>query len=296
MNSQLQRLIYSIQQMRGEEDPLLRPEAVDLLLYAPCPVKLVMKEHIDGIIDRYRKRDVDVSVHVPMGCTSVDPFDPIYRAEDSGRLPAIIASIGFGDFWKKEFVDRFVRSGEFEAVLPSEINPMHIDAGMTDPGGSYTIYGVTPYVFLVDTRRLGGLSVPRSWEELLDPKYGNEVVLCGDGDDMADAVILNLYRDKGVEGLLRLARNVRSIMHSSQMAKIAGSSDPDAAGVFVIPWFFAESTRRADHVQVVWPEEGAARARFISLPKSRKKSGSPNCSPFLRKILHPSKALRFLRQ
>ncbi len=181
-------------------------------------------------------------------------------------LPSDSATSG-----EKEFVERFVRSGLFESVLPAAVNPMHVQAGMIDPGRNYTVYGVTPYIFLVDTRRLGSLPVPRSWEELLEPMYRNEIVMCGDGDDMADAVVLNLYKEKGIEGLRRLAHNVKSIMHSSQMAKIAGSSDPDAAAVFIIPLFFAESTRRHDHVRVVWPEDGAAASPLYFLVKKKDK-------------------------
>ena len=271
MNVQLQRLIHSIKEMGQEKDLLPRPGKVDLLLYAPCPVKLVMKGQIDRIVEQYREKNVDVFVHVPMGCTSIDPFDPIYKAKDPDELPAIIASIGFGDFWKKEFVNRFVHSGVFESVLPSRVNPMYEQADMIDPRGCYTIYGITPYIFLVDTRRLGSLPVPRTWEDLLDSQYRNQIVMCGDGDDMADAVVLNIYKDHGIEGLKQLADNVKSIMHSSQMAKIAGSEDPDGAAVFLIPYFFAESTKRADHVRMVWPEDGAAASPLYFLAKKRER-------------------------
>ena len=279
--NELQNLIHSIQRMGFEEESLPSASKIDLLLYAPCPVKLVVKDHIDRIVSECRERDVEIHVHVPMGCTSIDPYDPVYKETDPDRLPAVIASIGFGDFWKKEFVDRFVRSGVFEAVLPSRVNPMYEAAGMIDPRGCYTIYGVTPYIFLVDTKRLGALPVPRTWEDLLDPRYRGEIVMCGDGDDMADAVVLNIYKEKGMEGLRRLAGNVKSIMHSSTMAKIAGSADPQAAAVFIIPCFFAESTKQPAHVRVVWPEDGAAASPLYFLAKrSERERLSPLISFF----------------
>jgi ABC-type Fe3+ transport system substrate-binding protein len=266
MNEQLRILIDSLKLM-GEEDDLPHQTNVDLLLYAPCPVKLVMKDRIDRIIDRYRKQNIDVMVHVPMGCTSVDAFDSICLETDPDKLPAVIASIGFGDFWKKEFVDRFVRCGVFEAALPPAVNPMYKQAGMIDPRGCYTIYGVTPYIFLVDSGRLGSLPVPRTWKDLLDPRYRNEIVMCGDGDDMADAVVLNIYKENGIEGLRRLAGNVKGIMHSSRMAQIAGSADPEAAAIFIIPHFFAESAKRPAHVRTVWPDDGAAVSPLYFLAK-----------------------------
>ncbi len=263
---ELQKLIHSIVQTADEPD-LLMPSKVDLLLYAPCPVKLAVKDQVDRITEEMRGRGENVSIHIPMGCTSVDPYDPIYQATDADRLPAIIASIGFGDFWRQEFVERFVRPGIFEAVLPPQINPMIERAGMIDPRGCYTIYGATPYIFLVDSNRLGSLPVPRTWDDLLDPRYRMEIVLCGDGDDLADAVILNIYKERGIEGLRRLAGNVKGIMHSSKMGMIAGSADPEAAAVFVIPAFFAESTKRQPHVRTVWPEDGAAASPLYFLAK-----------------------------
>lgn len=271
MNVQLQRLIYSIKRMGAEEDHPEQLGKLDLLLYAPCPVKLAMKERVDRIVEEYRARNIDVLVHVPMGCTSVDPFDPVYKTKDPDELPAIIASIGFGDFWKKEFVNCFVRSGVFEAVLPSRINPMFERAGMIDPRGCYTIYGVTPYIFLVDTRRLGSTAIPRTWDDLLDSKYRNEIVMCGDGDDMADAVLLNIFKEQGLDGLKQLARNVKSVMHSSEMAKTAGSDDPDGAAVFIIPCFFAGLAKKVDTVRAVWPEDGAAASPLYFLAKKSEK-------------------------
>lgn len=263
---ELQKLIHSIKRM-GDEPDGLPPSKADLLLYAPCPVKLAVKEEIDRIAEEMRGRGEEVSIHVPMGCTSIDPYDPLYRETDPNRLPAIIASIGFGDFWRKEFVERFVHAGVFEASLPPRINPMMERAGMIDPRGAYTIYGATPYIFLVDLNRLGTLPVPRVWDDLLDPRYHMELVMCGDGDDMADAVVLNVYRERGLEGLKQLAANVKGMMHSSTMAKLAGSADPEGGAVFIIPAFFAESARQPAHVRVVWPEDGAAASPLYLLAK-----------------------------
>lgn len=264
----LDDLMHSIRRM-GEEDetPSLPEKPADLLLYAPCPVKLVVKDSIDALIAGYAARGQEVTAHIPMGCTSVDPYDPIYRQSDPDKLPGLIGSIGFGDFWRREFVENHVRAGVFEAVLPEKINPLHVKAGLLDPRGAYTVYGVTPYVFMADTRRLGDLPLPRTWEDILHPRYKGEVVMCGDGDDMADAVVLNLYKDFGMDGLDALAANSKGLMHSSSMVKSAGSRDEDAGAIYVIPAFFAESTRQPDHIKVIWPQDGAAASPLYLLAR-----------------------------
>ncbi len=267
----LNDLMHSIRRMGEEEElPALPENPVDLLLYAPCPVKLVVKDGIDAIIADAAAEGREISAHIPMGCTSIDPYDPIYRQPDADKLPGIIGSIGFGDFWRKEFVANHVQAGEFEAVLPAVVNPLHVKAGLVDPNGAYTIYGVTPYVFMADTRRLeqlGGLPPPRRWEDILHPRYKGEVIMCGDGDDMADAVVLNLYKDFGMSGLEALAANSKGLMHSSSMVKSAGSKDEDAGAIYVIPAFFAESVRQPEHIKVIWPEDGAAASPLYLLAR-----------------------------
>lgn len=262
----MKRLDLLIQSMQQNDDAPDMGRA-DLLLYAPCPVKLVVRERIDAIAESLARQGSPLTAHIPMGCTSVDPYDPLYMETDPDRLPAVIASIGFGDFWRREFTARFVDAGLFGSVLPEVVNPLFTRAGMIDPGGAYSIYGVTPYIFLVDHARLAGRPAPRSWADLLHPRYKGELAMCGDGDDMADAVLLNLHREFGEDGLTRLAANCRSLMHSSRMAKVAGTGAPDAGAVFIIPLFFAESTKLPDHVEVVWPEDGAAASPLYFLAK-----------------------------
>lgn len=264
----MKRLDHLIQSITARDDAPAMGRA-DLLLYSPCPVKLVVKEAIETIAALHTP---PLTTYIPMGCTSVDPYDPLYLETDPDRLPAVIASIGFGDFWRQEFVDRFVKTGLFEASLPDTVNPLFSDAGMLDPAGAYTIYGVTPYIFLVDRHKLGDKPAPRTWADLLHPRYQGELVMCGDGDDMADAVLLNLYKDHGPDGLTRLAANTKSLMHSSRMAKVCGTGAPDAGAIFIIPLFFAESTKLPAHVDVVWPEDGAAASPLYFLAKKSEKA------------------------
>jgi len=264
----LDALMHSIRRMGEEPDEAALPATPpDLLLYAPCPVKLVMQDAVDRIIAGYAARGQAVTARVPMGCTSIDPYNPISFATDPDALPGVIASIGFGDFWRADFVDRHVRPGLFAAALPARVSPLHEAAGLIDPAGAYTVYGVTPYIFMVDARRLGDLPPPRAWEDLLHPRYAGEVVMCGDGDDMADAVVLNLHKDFGEDGLAALAANCKGLMHSSSMVKSAGSTDEGAGAVYVIPAFFAATTPQPEHIRIIWPSDGAAASPLYFLAK-----------------------------
>ncbi len=274
----LDDLMRSIRDMADDAPHDAAP--ADLLLYAPCPVKLAMKDGVDALATARQARGERLSVHIPMGCTSVDPYDPLHMETDPDRLPAVIASIGFGDFWRKTFVERFVDPGVFTACPPQVLSPLHRDAGLPDPRGHYTIYGVTPYIFLVDTRALGGLPVPGCWEDLLHPRYRGKILMCGDGDDMADAVLLSLYKDFGLDGMAAFAANVRGLAHSSAMAKDAGGSGPDAGAISIIPCFFAQSIRQPAHIRTVWPRDGAAASPLYFLAKTSERERLADVTAF----------------
>lgn len=259
----LDDLILSVHRM-AEEDRQ-RPDRLDMLFYCPCPVKLAIKERIDAIAAASEAAGEPLSIAIPMGCTSVDPFDPLHRETDPDRLPGIIASIGFGDFFRRHFRERFVDAGLFTAVLPESVTPLHRDAGIVDPLGCYTVYGLTPYIFLVDTRTLGDAPLPARWGDLMDPRYRGQINMCGDGDDMADAVLLSLLKEFGWEGVERFAANTRGLMHSSRMALSGGPGKGGA--ISIIPYFFAESTRQPAHMRVIWPQDGTAASPLYFLAK-----------------------------
>jgi ABC-type Fe3+ transport system substrate-binding protein len=274
-DSRMTRLLSFMSEIaqQGAEAPLRPARELDLLLYAPCPVKLVLKDAVDAA--------GPFASHVPMGCTSVDPYDPLRDATDPDELPAVIASIGFGDFWRSGFASRFVDTGVFETVRPEVVSPLHAAAGMTDPRGAYTIYGVTPYLFMVDDERLGSTPAPRTWAELLEPRYRGRITMCGDGDDMADAALLAMYQEAGMEGVETLARQCRGLMHSSSMTKAAGNRRDADAAVFIMPAFFACSTRQPAGVRVIWPEDGAAASPLYFLAK---KTEQERVAPLLRAL------------
>lgn len=121
----LDDLIQSVRNM-GEEDRQPPPPA-DLLFYAPCPVKLAVKDALDALAGALAAAHAatgdPLAIHIPMGCTSVDPYDPLYRETDPDHLPQVIASIGFGDFFRHGFVRRFVDTGVFAAPEPEGVTP-----------------------------------------------------------------------------------------------------------------------------------------------------------------------------
>jgi molybdopterin-binding protein len=110
----------------------------------------------------------------------------------------VIASLGFGDFFRPEFVERFVKQGNFRTAWTGPVHPAFEKAGFRDPDGWYTIYSVWPYVLLIDKKKLGNRPVPRLWSDLLDPQYQDDIITNGSRDNrVAEVPLLYFFKDHG---------------------------------------------------------------------------------------------------
>ena len=234
-------------------------EKLNFIGYTYCPLKLTFRECFLEVLNRYKKEsnDHDFKYYVPSGCGGKDPYEDIWKADNIDELPEIIASVGLGDFFRREFYERFVKKGYFKAVsLPKE-NEAFVSAGLVDPDGFYTVYSVFPLVLMVDTIRLGNLPEPKKWSDLLDPAYENNIIIGASHGGIHEDLLLYIHKEHGDEGIMKLSKNIKDGLHASQMSKLAGTNSADGAAVYVIPWMFAKSCPRTEKVKTIWPEDGA---------------------------------------
>jgi len=261
-------------------EPIIKPSGdyhrkhLHLLGYAACQFKPTFKEHLDPVLDQYsRETGVELNCHIPMGCGHYeDDYDNIWKVESIDDFPDIVASMGFGDFFRQDFVERFVRKGYFGTAWTGSIHETFENAGFRDPDGWYTIYAVFPYVMLVDARRLGGVSVPRCWGDLLQPSLRDNIMINGSEGLVAEIPLLYFFREHGEKGLVQLAANIRESLHPAQMVKTAVSPNAKGAAVYIMPWFFAQARSMPSEVQLVWPEDGALTSPIYLLIKESKKT------------------------
>jgi ABC-type Fe3+ transport system substrate-binding protein len=248
---------------------------LNFLGYAPCVFKHTFKEGLDGVLGAYRKETgTGFKSYVPVGCGSnaSDIYDNIWKTPNIEDFPDTVASMTFGDFFRKGFVERFVNKGYFKSVWSTAINEPFEKAGFRDPDGWYTIYAVMPFVMLIDKKKLGNLPAPERWSDLLKPEFRNKVIISGMEDQVADVPLLYLYKEHGEVGLRQLAVNVKTAWPAAQIARTAGSSNPSGAAVYILSWFFAKSCPRTETTSIIWPEDGAyANPLYLLVKKSRMK-------------------------
>lgn len=255
------------QWVRTKQDPL------HFLGYAACPFKPMFKDYFDEVLEKnFRASGEYLRCHIPMGCGDYDAYEDLWKAESLKLFPDVVASLGFGDFFRPSFVERFVRPGHFKSAWPAALNPDFENAGFRDPDGAYCIYAVWPYVMLVDNQRLAGRPRPRRWSDLLDPMYRDDIITNGSQEHrVAEVPLLYFHKEHGEEGLIRLAANIRDFWHPAQMVKTAGSRSGKGAAVYVLPSFFAQARFRPEETPVIWPEDGALTSPIYFLAKATRR-------------------------
>lgn len=191
------------------------------------------------------------------------PFDDLTRSEPGAGFPHMILSPFTRDMLSVAFQDRLRAMGHAGVPAPP-VHPAAAAAGLVDPAGLFSVFGVIPWVFLVDHRKLAHRPVPRCWQDLLDPVHAAQIVFGGwrrpsDGayPDCNDFLLLYLFRRFGAAGLLAFAANTRAIMHNTVAARLAGSGSEDGGAITILPWMQADMCPRRDRTSVIWPEDGA---------------------------------------
>lgn len=260
-----------------DEDPV---EKLNFIGYTYCPLKHTFRECFEEVLEKYLADtgDTDFRYYVPTGCGGGDPYEDLWKAENIDQLPEIIASVGFGDFFRQEFVEKFVSKGYFKAVPYPKMHQAFTDAGFIDPDGWYTVYSVFPLVMLIDRKKLGKLPVPKQWNDLLNPVYANNIIIGASHGDIHEDLLLYIYKEYGDDGLIKLAVNIKTGLHASQMAKVAGTNSSEGAAIYAIPWMFAKSCPRTEVTEIVWPMDGALTTPTYMLVKE---CAIPKYKPFI---------------
>ncbi len=186
------------------------------------------------------------------------------------RWPELVASPGLEHL----FAPR--AAGALAQCYTGGRAPMNPDlerAGCADPRGVHAMYAATPYVLLVDRRRLGRDPVPRTWGGLLDPALEGRIIVGGARGIPSTLLLAYLHQAFGRGGLRRLAAGVKEVWHPSRMARRAGALAGEGAAVYVLPWLFARACPRRAETLVVWPEDGAFISPMFLLSRSRLRPG-----------------------
>jgi ABC-type Fe3+ transport system substrate-binding protein len=219
--------------------------------------------------------DFKVDYELKSANMGVDWIKERIESDNADSLADLFISAGFDLFFDKNLMGKFKSRGIFEdnsglEKYNKDFDNENID--LKDPQKQYSIIGVVPAVFMVNTEELKGREMPKSWADLLKPEFEDSVSLPMRDFDLFNAILLNIYKNYGEEGVASLGRSLLRSMHPAEMLKAhtkkVSSGIPT---VTIMPYFFTKMVKQDSPLKPIWPKDGAVISPIFLLAKKESK-------------------------
>jgi len=233
----------------------------------PCPVRIPLEEAFADFKQSYLERTgraIEAELQAAsVGAAWID--EHVSSVDDPSDFPDLFISAGFETFFDPEGIGKF-REVFADRTPHADLNSDFDGLGLRDPEGRYSIISVVPAVFLVNTNELGDDPMPRTWEDLLDPRFEQRVSLPVGDFDLFSGILLDIRRRYGDDGVRRLGRSLSESLHPAQMVKLGAK--PASPVVTIMPYFFTRMAQPGSPMRAVWPEDGAIISPIFLLTKA----------------------------
>ncbi len=243
----------------------------------PCPVKMPLMEGLDELENEIKS---PLKRELKSASQGLDWLkESIEDKPSADKLSDLYISAGFDLFFDRDLMDHYRRKDVFKDTTGlKNLNNDFIrnDINLFDPDGDYSIIGVVPAVFLVNQEELAGREAPKTWKDLLKPEFENSISLPVSDFDLFNAILINIYKKYGSEGVENLGRSMQKSLHPSEMVKEGGRKKKGEPAVTIMPYFFTRMAKRFPHMEFVWPEDGAIISPIFMLIKE---SSLPELQP-----------------
>lgn len=270
----LENLNEFIAQSRDSEDVTLNQTKdnheikVEGLL--PCPVRIPLLDQVKGY---QAETGAEFSYDLKAASSGLDWLkEKVKSEENTENLSDLFISAGFDLFFDKSLMGKFKDQKAFkdytgfkkynEDFENDEIN-------LRDPKGDYSMLAVVPAVFLVNQNELNGRKFPKTWEDLLSPEFERSISLPVSDFDLFNAIMLNIYKRFGEEGVRKLGKSLTQNLHPAQMVK-SDRMKINKPTVTIMPYFFTKMTKPGGELVPQWPEDGAIISPIFMLTKTDK--------------------------
>lgn len=243
-----------------------RTNGVKVIGLLPCPVRVPLLEQFDAFVE---KSEYDIEYDLKAASHGLEWLKGTVRNEsDYNNLADIYLSAGFDLFFDENLMGKFKKANVFkDAVKYKDYN--HEFENLRDPSGDYSILAVVPAVFLVNSKELNGREIPKTWSDLLKPEFEKSVSLPVSDFDLFNAILLNIYKLYGDEGVKKLGKSLIQNLHPAQMVK-SDRMTVNRPTVTIMPYFFTRMTKEGGTMIPVWPEDGAIISPVFMLTKREK--------------------------
>lgn len=278
----LARLEESIRGNRESSDITMqkvekKEHGLSLLGLLPCPVRIPLLESFQKYLKSHPKMEVNYELKAASAGLDWLKKDVI-EANHIDQLADMFLSAGFDLFFDKKWMGKWKTQGIFEDItsLPHYNKDFENESiSLKDPKGEYSMIGVVPAIFLVNTMALGNRKAPTSWEELLSGEFEQSVALPIADFDLFNSILVHIYKLYGKEGVQKLGRSLLSNLHPAQMV------DSKEPAVTIMPFFFSKMIKENGPMKLVWPKEGAIISPIFMLTKKEKKAELAKIAEFM---------------
>lgn len=251
-------------------DDLSIQKDLTMVALMPCGMKMPFTRAFERFAENFGRENESELTYLIEGNVNheLTYYDYIEEVRDLDELPDIILCSDINSFFHKGFAERFIETGCFIDVSPSNFNADYEGTGYADPGGAYSMISSNLLVIVVDLRCLSDAPMPETWADLLLPGFENKVVMRGQDGFFCNGMLLPILRMHGMDGIRRLGRSVCSGMHPAEMVKkLSAKREEGGPAAYIMPYFFAKKITRTDHTRIIWPKEGALISPVLMLVK-----------------------------
>lgn len=275
-----ERLVEAIEQQKDASDinlgKLETKEKADITIdgVLPCPVRIPLMESFNKWFEESSGINKNVNYDLKAASEGVDWIkEKIEQAESDDVISEIFISAGFDLFFDEKLMGKFKKQGVFKDMTGFEkLNAdfENDEINLRDPDGQYSLVGVVPAVFLINTEELNGREIPRTWDDIFKPEFENSVSLPIGDFDLFNALLLNIYKIYGEEGLKKLGKSLLVDMHPVQMVKSHMKREEAKPAITIMPYFFTKMIKEDGPMKAIWPEDGAVISPIFLLSKKDK--------------------------
>lgn len=249
----------------------------------PCPIRVQLLEKLDGWLAGQKTK---VGYELQAASMGLDWLrGKMTASQDAADLADVYLSAGFSLFFDQTVMGQHLEKGVFADLTGAQYFNHDFDNEdicLRDTKGQYTIIGVVPAIFMVNTELLGDRPFPESWEDLMKPEFEDTVALPMQDLDLFNAVLLGLFQKYGEGGVARLGKSLLTSMHPAQMVKSGRENHQGSSPVVtVMPYFFTWMAKEDSPLRPVWPKDGAIISPIFLLTKAQSKAISQPLVDFL---------------
>ncbi len=226
-------------------------EEKTVTLYSSNP-----EQAIDAVAGAVREKASDIKLNSITGGSGV-----LLR-----RLEAEAANVQGDIFWSSSFNTVGAFEGVFQAYESPELTS--IPEKLRYPGNLFTPSNVHVVVLMVNENQLGDLPTPKTWTDLLDPKWKGKIVVADPANSSTGYTVLwGVHKMLGDEKLKQLAANV-AVSSSSSAVQNGVAMGEYAVGLAFEANAYPYVDGGQEEIKLIYPEDGTfITADFAGLVK-----------------------------